>query len=62
MTDAEKIKAYDYTLDVLESTGRTMDRLDKDGALSDFGKGDLLRIRSTIDFLKGYTFEGDGYK
>jgi hypothetical protein len=59
MTDTQKIAAYDYTLEMLESTGRTMDRLDKDGSLSEHGKGDLWRIKDTISFLKGYTFEND---
>jgi hypothetical protein len=60
MTEAEKIAAYDYTLYMLEATCKAMDNMDRGGNLTEYGKGDLWRIKDTIRFLKGYTFESNG--
>jgi hypothetical protein len=53
MTNEQKLKAYEETLEMLEATAKTMTFYEETGSLSEHGKGSLWRLLDTIKWLKG---------
>jgi hypothetical protein len=53
MTNDEKIRAWDGTVFMLESTVRLMEHYQKNGDLTEYGEGSLWRAVTTLQWLKG---------